>query len=189
VTKTDKIRNNIRFEFVCGGRAIRDYAGKTRSVRSIAGLCSVHEKDAAASVEKSQSELKNLKKRTRKLEERLALYEAQEVIRSAEGMIIQSVFEDRSSEEAKLLALNIIKKGRFVVLYGVKEEERSRIILACAESLGFDMRTAAPAVTSVLAAKGGGGPTLVELVSPEKERLAEALAAASRFIRENLKAE
>ena len=43
VTKEDRIRNNLRFEFVCGGRALRDYQEKSRTVRQAAAFFSVAE--------------------------------------------------------------------------------------------------------------------------------------------------
>ncbi len=178
VIKWEKIRGNLRFEFVCGGRALRDHQDKTRTVRHAAAAFSVAERDIPAAIDKTQAEVKALKKRARRLEERVAAFEAGQMAREATSKVIQAVFEDRSPEEARFLALNIIKQGEFAVLFAAPGEGRSHIILAASEALGFDARTLVPVIAGVLEAKGGGSPSLVELVTSETGKVAAALDAA-----------
>lgn len=178
IIKWEKIRGNLRFEFVCGGRALRDYEDKTRTVRHAAAAFSVAERDIPAAIDKTQAEIKALKKRARRLEERVAAFEAGQMAREATGKVIQAVFEDRSPEEARFLALNIIKQGEFAVLFAAPGEGRSHIILAVSEALGFDARTLVPVIAGVLESKGGGSPSLVELVTAETGKVAAALDAA-----------
>ena len=182
VTKADRIRNNLRFEFVCGGRALRDYREKNRTVRQAAALFSVADRDVAAGVGKSLAEIKVLKKRARKLEERVASYEAWEVIRGAQGKVVQAVFEDKSPEEARFLAVQIIHNAEQIVLFGAHGETQSHLILAAAEGLGLDVRTLIPTVSAVIQVRGGGSPSLVELVTMEKDKVGPALEAASKLL-------
>ena len=181
----EKIRGNIRFEFLCGGRAIGDYRAKDRTVRKLAGAFSCSAPDVAAQVEKLAAEHKALKKRARRLEERLAAFEAGEVIRSATGPLIAGLLADRTPDEARFLALNIIKSGEFAVAYGVSGESQGHIIVARSEAFKADLRRLVPVMATVLPVKGGGGPSLVELVTPEKDRLQEAVDAAVNWLREN----
>lgn len=178
VIKWEKIRGNLRFEFVCGGRALRDYQEKNRTVRHAAAAFSVAERDIPAAIDKTQAEFKALKKRARRLEERLAAFEAGQMAREATGKVIQAVFEDRSPEEARFLALNIIKQGEFAVFFAAPGEGRSHIILAVSEGLGLDARTLVPVIGGVLEARGGGSPSLVELVTSETGKVSAALDAA-----------
>lgn len=178
VVKWEKIRGNLRFEFICGGRALRDYQEKTRTARHAAAAFSVAERDVPAAIDKAQAEIKALKKRTRRLEERVAAFEAGQMAKEAKGKVIREVFEDRSPEEARFLALNIIRQGEFVVLFAAPGEGRSHIILAASEALGLDARTLIPAIAGVLEARGGGSPSLVELVTTETGKVAAALDAA-----------
>jgi len=186
IVKWDRIRGNLRFEFVCGGRALRNFQEKTRTVRHAASAFSVAEGDVPAAIDKVQAELKGLKKKSRRLEERVAAFEAGLMVREAAGKVIRSVFEDRSPEEARFLALNIIKQGEFVVLFAAPGEGRSHIIIAASEELGFDSRTVIPTIAGVLEARGGGSPSLVELVTTEVDRVSSALDAAQMHIREQL---
>jgi alanyl-tRNA synthetase len=181
----EKIRGNIRFEFLCGGRALRDYRAKDRTVRKLAGAFSCPEGEVAGQAEKLLADGKALKKRARRLEERLAAFEAREVIRTAAGPVIAGVLEDRTPEEARFLALNIIKGGEFAVVYGVAAESQGHLIVARSESLKADLRQLIPVMGAVLPVKGGGGPSLVELVTPEKARLQEAVDMALNWLRTN----
>jgi len=182
IVKWDKLRGNLRFEFVCGGRALRDYQAKTRVVRAAATAFSAADGDIPSAIANAQAEAKALKKRARGLEERLASFEAGRMIAEAQGKVIRAAFEDRSPEEARFLALNIIKQGAFFVVFAAPGDGRSHIILAASESLGFDARTLIPTVSGVLEARGGGSPSLVELVTSETDKVPAALEAVARHI-------
>lgn len=185
VGPAEKIRGNLRFDFLCGARALRDYRAKDRAVRRLGASFSCAPTEAPSQVEKLAAEHKALKKRARKLEERLAAYEAGEVIRSSPGRIVAAVLEDRTPDEARFLALNIIRGGEFAVAYGAAGESQGHIILARSEALKADLRQAVPAVAAVCPVKGGGGPSLVELVTAEKAKLKEAVAAAAAWLEAN----
>jgi alanyl-tRNA synthetase len=178
----EKIRGNVRFDFLCGGRALGDYRVKDRGLRRVAGLFSSLPKDTAVQVEKLAADHKVLKKRTRKLEERVASFDAQEIIRAASGKIISAVFEDRTPEEARFLALSIIRNGEFAVVYAAIGESQGHLIFARSDSLATDLRALVSVVGAIVPVKGGGGPSLVELVTPEKDRLCEAVAAARDWL-------
>ncbi len=182
---TEKIRGNLRFEFLCGGRALRDHRDKDRTVRRLAGAFSCAPGDVAGQVERLAAEHKALKKRARQLGERLAAFEAAEVVRTAAGPLVSALLEDKTPEEARFLALNVVKGGEFTVVYGAASESQGHIIAARSASLRTDLRQLAAVVGAVAPVKGGGGPTLVELVMSEKSRLGEAVAAAVAWLKEN----
>ena len=181
----EKIRGNLRFDFLCGGRALKDYRAKDRAARKMAAAFSCPPAEIPGQVEKLLAEAKAVKKRTRLLSERLAAFESLEVIRSATGRVIAGVLEDRTPEEARFLALNIAKRGDFAVAYGAAAEIQGHLILARSEALKADLRQIIPVVAAVVPVKGGGGPSLVELVTADKGQLKEAVDAAAAWLREN----
>ena len=181
----EKIRGNLRFEFLCGGRALRDHRDKDRTVRRLAGAFSCAPGDVAAQVERLAVEHKALKKRARHLEERLAAFEAAEVVRAATDRLVSGLLGDKTPEEARFLALNIIRHGEFYVVYGAASESQGHLIAARSDSLKIDLRQLAAVVGAVIPVKGGGGPSLVELVMAEKARLGEAVDAAVTWVRAN----
>ena len=186
INKWAKLRGNIRFEFVCGRRALQDYSWKNRALVATGLKLSVHERDISVSVEKMVQEVKQAKKRMRKLGEQLAVYEAREIIQKATGRIIKEIWTDKTAEEGKLLALNIIRAGEFAVLFGVRGEENDRLIFASSEKLPLDVRELMPVVFSLVAGKGGGSPSLVEIVVEKKGDLDAVLAAAAKRLEQKL---
>ncbi len=186
VIKWEKIRGNLRFEFLCGRRAAEDYAWKNRALTEMAARFSAHEKNIPEAMEKTASELKQARKKMRQLQEKLARYEAEETVRKLEGKIITAVWTDKTPEEAKLLALNIVKAGEFVVLYGVVGEERNHFLFASSEKLPLDMRELLPVVFSQVQGKGGGSSSLVEIVVEKGEGLKSLIKLAFESVTRKL---
>jgi alanyl-tRNA synthetase len=181
----EKIRGNLRFDFLCGGRALRDYRLKDRAVRKLAASFSCAAADVGGQVEKLLAEHKALKKRVRQLEERLAGFEAEEIVRSASGRVVAGLLGGKTPEEARFLALAVIRRGDLAVAYGAEAEAQAHLILARAESLKADLRQAVPVIAALGPVKGGGGPSLVELVLPDKGRLKDAVQAAAAWLEAN----
>lgn len=181
----EKIRGNLRFEFLCGRRALIDHRAKDRAIRKLAAAFSCPSAEIAGQVERLLAEARASKKRTRQLNERLAAFESEEVVRAASGRVIAGVLEDRTPEEARSLALAIAKRGEFVVVYGAAGESQAHLILARSDALKADLRQLVPVVAAVVPVKGGGGPSLVELVTADKGGLKDAVAAAADWLRKN----
>jgi len=186
ILKWERIRDNVRFEFLCGNRALQDYSTKNMILRELSNRYTVHESEVLSSVEKLSSDLKSQKQRSRKLEQMIAQYEAQEIIKKAEGSIISQKFTDKTHEEVRNLALSIIHSGDFIVLLGLRGEERGHLILARSEGFDIDMRELIPLVSPLIKGKGGGNPSLVELVAEDKDKIDAALDKALTFIEKKI---
>jgi alanyl-tRNA synthetase len=186
ILRLERIRNNIRFEFLCGKRSLEDYIRKNRIIRELSTRFTINEEDILSTVEKLSSDLKSQRRGRKKLQEKMAHYEAQEFIQEAKGKIIKEVFFDKTPEEARFLALNIIRKGDFVVLLGLKGEERGHLILACSENLNIDIRELVPLVSPLIKGRGGGSPSLVEVAGEEKENIEQALDKALEFVKKKM---
>ena len=181
ILKWERIRNNVRCEFVCGRRALQDYSLKNSILRQIAVRFTVSEKEVPASLEKLSSELKDQKRKNKKILDKLIQFEAQKMVQAAEGHIIKEIFSEGTLDETKRLALNIINDGEFIVLFGLKLENRGHLIFACSESLGVDMRELIPIVSPLVEGKGGGSPSLVEIFAKNTENIENALTQAMNW--------
>lgn len=186
ILRWERIRDNVRLEFICGIRALQDYARKHRDLKTLSNILTVDDKEVVLSFEKIKSDLKMQKKINRKMQEKIIQREAVDIIQKAEGKFIKRIFIDRSQEEIRLLALLTIRKGEFVALFGLKNGERVHVFLACSESLGLDMRELVPVVSPLIEGKGGGRPSLVEISGEKKENLEQALEKAYQHISEKL---
>jgi alanyl-tRNA synthetase len=181
ILKWEKIRENIRFEFLCGRRALEDYIQKNRILREVSNKLTAHERDIQSSVEKLFSDLKFQKKRNQSLKKIISGYEAQEIIRKSGQRIITEVFTEKTSEELKILALNIIKRGDYIVFFGLEEKGRVHLVFACSESFDIDLRQVIPLVSPLIKGKGGGSPSLIQLAGEDVKNLHLALEKANHW--------
>ncbi len=186
VLRWERIRNNVRLEFISGGRTFQDYTRKHRDLRQLSNQLTVDESEVIASFEKLMSELKTQKSKARKMQENLIQYEAEEVIRGAEEKIVKKIFTERTPEEIRLLVLSIIKKGALVVLFGLKGAVRAHVFLACSESFDLDMRELVPVVAPLIDGRGGGRSSLVEIAGEKISNLDKALGKANELVSQKL---
>lgn len=184
ILKQEKIRGNIRFSFVCGFRSLREFENRRRWLQQAARLFSAEEAEVAVWAEKNLSELRSLKKRQKKLEERVSFYEAREMLARSSSRIISGLYPDRSPEEIKFLALNLVHQVELLVVMAAHRDQYFHLVLASSEGLKLDVREVLPVLRARIEFKGGGSPTLVELVSPEKEKAEEAITLALEFFKD-----
>ncbi len=178
----ERIRQNFRFTFVCGHRAYSDYTRKDKILTETAVMLSSHEEDVPHSVEKLFSDLKEQKKKNRKISKRLSEVEAEKIIKDASGPVIKKIFKKKTKDQIRILALHIIKESGFYIIFGVIQDDMAHLVLARSEDIDFDMRNLIPEISSVLKVKGGGRPSLVELVGEEPDKLETALNKAYESI-------
>ncbi|MCX8160134.1 MAG: alanine--tRNA ligase-related protein [Candidatus Saccharicenans sp.] len=183
ILKQEKIRGNLRFSFVCGFRALREFENRRRFLQSASVVLSAEESEVAACVEKNLAELKNLKKRQKKLEEKLSFFEAREMLAGNPGGIISGLYPDKSPEEIKFLALNLVHQAEVLAVLAAYRNENFHLVVAASDSLKVDVRGVIPVLQAEMQFKGGGSPTLVELVSPEKDKAGRAIELALEFFK------
>jgi alanyl-tRNA synthetase len=183
ILRWERIRNNLRFEFVCGRRALIDYGIKNRIIRDVAVKFNVGEGELVGSIDKTITELKDTRRQMKKTQERILDFEAQEIMTDTEGEVVKKVFTGKSPDEVRILALTIIKSGNYIVLFGTKLQDRVHLVLASSEKLDRDMRDLLPVLSPLIDGKGGGRPTLVEIAGPKEENLELALDKASEFFK------
>jgi alanyl-tRNA synthetase len=189
ILRWERIRGNLRFEFVCGGRALADYASKNAAVRDLVGRFNVRGSEVPEAVERLAAEVKALKKDARRLEESLASYEARDIAAKARSRVLRAVFRDRSPEAVRSLALHVVKQGVFAVVYAGFSPARCHLILARSEGLDLDLRTLVPVVAPLVQGRGGGGPTLVEIAGDPGADVEAALARATEAVEATLSAQ
>jgi len=186
ILKWEKIRNNIRFEFVCGCRALEDYAFKNSLIHQLCQKFTVHEREILSSVEKHLAELKSQRKKNKKLQNRIIQYEAQEIVRRSKDKIIKNIFTDKTRDEVRFLALNIIRAGQFAVVYGLREKERIYLFLARSDTINIDFRELVPELSELIKGRGGGRPSLVEMAGEAVQNLSIAVDRVCDIIKQKL---
>jgi alanyl-tRNA synthetase len=185
VRSWERAKGMTRIEFVAGGRALADYRRANRAARSIAALFSAGRDDAPALVSRLHEEHKQLQRRLRTLEELEASVEAKELLgQTATGhggfRIVSRAFDGRDAEGLKRLAQALIKHTQTVALLGSVEGEAARLVFARSPDAPGDMNTLMREACALLEGRGGGKPDLAQGGGRRADKLADALAAASR---------
>jgi len=175
VIRQEKIRGHIRFSFVCGFRALTEFKHRLDWLQAAARLFSSEEKEVPACAGRTLNELKNLKKKQKKLEESLAVFEAKEMLARSQSKIISGLFPDKSQDEIKFLALQLVHGAEVIAVLASLAEDSFHLVVAAADSLKTDVRQVIPVLQAEITVKGGGSSTLVQLVSEEKDKVEEAL--------------
>jgi alanyl-tRNA synthetase len=93
---------------------------------------------------------------------------------------------ERTRDEIRRLALAVIKRGEFIVLFGLKGEEHAHVFLARSDDFELDLRELVPVVSSLIKGKGGGRPSLVEIAGESKGELERALEKAQELVSRKL---
>jgi alanyl-tRNA synthetase len=186
ILKQERIRNNIRFEFVCGNRALRDYIAKNRILGQVATRFSVNEQGVPRAVEKLFVDSGRQKKENKKAQQKISRIEAREIIREAKDKFIHQIFTDKTVEELRLLALNIIKIPGLVAFLGLKKDKKAHVVLARSDNCDIDMRELVPIVAEQINGKGGGRPALVEIAGENPHNLSTAVDNARDFLSDKM---
>jgi len=156
--KTEKVKQGVRVEFVCGLRAVTTARKDYSTLTEAAGLYSAHIYDVALQVRKSLDEAKSAGKAQHKLLEELAELTAERLLAKAAGSprLITDVFHDRDANFIKLLAQKVTAgKGDVVALLAAGAGQPA-LVFAQSPGLRSNMGQLMKEVMAQLGGRGGG---------------------------------
>jgi alanyl-tRNA synthetase len=182
--KMEKIRQSVRVEFVCGGRAVRRARADFEALTKIAQLFSASLDEAPAMVAAQLESAKSGEKTRRKVELDLAAYRGRELYRetapAADGMrrVIERL-ERGNLEDLRAVAQNFTAQPKSVFLAVMKEPPS--VLLAASEDAGVDAGKLLKAAVTEAGGRGGGNARVAQgsvpdaaLLEPVVEKLAVA---------------
>lgn len=182
----ERAKQMIRVEFLSGVRAVRDYRAANTVAETIARQFSVGREAAPESVARLMEENKHLNRRLRALAETAVKYEAEELRKSASrqtsGQMIIRIFDDRSFEELKLLAHQLVKTDSVIALLAVKENEFARLVFARSANVPAEMGMLMREACELLGGKGGGTSDFAQGGGTKLEHLEAVLKLMSEKI-------
>jgi alanyl-tRNA synthetase len=154
-----------RVEFLCGGRALRDYATKHGVVTGLAGHLTVGYWELDEAVGRIEDEAKRVRRDLKKAELRLAEYEAHELARSGSPWgpyrLVARVLVDRSPADLRSLAQRLSERPGSVALLATTGE-RSQLCFARADDVDVDVAALLRQACSRLDGQGGGRSHLAQ---------------------------
>jgi len=165
IVRLDYRGDETRVEFLCGGRALRDYRAKNAMANRLAGLLTVGHWELDKAVERLQAEAKQLRRDLRRVRKRSLEVEAAELAEAAvvrgPYRVVHRVWKQREPGELRALAQELAQHpGMVVLLVGVGE--RTHLCFARAEGLDLDVATLLREICVQLGGKGGGRPHLAQ---------------------------
>ena len=183
VRSWERAKRMTRVQFVCGGRALRDYRAANQTATGVARRLSVGRDEAPEAVARLLEEHRQLGRRARALVELAIKAEAQELLEATPMTgrlrIIRHIFDDRDFDEVKLLAHRLVTYDGVVVLLATRRREMARLVFARSADLPVDVNTLLHAVCERLGGRGGGTPDFAQGGGTRLAELERALADAA----------
>src|SRR5277367_1833 len=164
---TERMRQGLRVEFVCGLRAAvtarRDLATLTRAAAAL----SVGRLEVAEAVERLLAEGKAANKVRQKLTEELAGYHTESLILehpAQEGLrVVRRLLTEHDAGYLKLLASRLIATApQTCVLLAATREEPARVVVAASADLKIDCGSLLREALAVYGLRGGGSATMAQ---------------------------
>lgn len=184
--RLDKIRGNVRVEFLCGARALRRARADAAALQEAARPLSAAPDELPAVVAALAAEARESAKRVRKLAAELATYRGRELYAAttpgARGRRVH--IERRAAgaldDEVRALAMAFTAQPGAVLL-AVSADPPS-VMLAAAEDLGFHAGAILKEHLSALGGRGGGAARLAQGSLPEPAAIEELIARLAPYL-------
>ena len=180
--KTEKIRQSVRVEFVCGGRAVRRARADFEALSRIAQLFSAPLDEVAAMVAAQLEAAKAGERARRKLELELAAYRGKELYGTtepgADGMrrAVERL-DSGNLEDLRAVAQNFTAQTKSVYVATLKDPPS--VLLAASADSGVDAGKLLKAALAEAGGRGGGNARIAQGSVPDAALL-DALVAKVR---------
>lgn len=185
IARIERRRSVLRVYFVCGWRALDDYARKQAVVGELTRHLTTSEQEILPSVERLESEVKRLRKAYTEAQGRLMEHEIPAWIASAEqigGMqIVRHVFDDCEVTLLRELARRLTAEDGVVALLAVARP-RPQFVFAAAEGTDADMGELMCTACAAAGGRGGGRATFAQGGAPEGSPADTVLEEAVRCL-------
>ena len=183
--RTEKVKQGVRVEFVCGLRAVtaarRDYELLSES----AALYPCAPADLPSNISKQRDEARQQQKREARLLEKIAELKSAEMLHQLSGStpkVIAEVFPDRDATFIKLLAQKLTRNSGVVAFMGASQGPPA-LVFARSADISSDMGTLLRELVTAAGGRGGGGKDFAQGGVAEAAQLQPILdAARSRLL-------
>ncbi|HLI63626.1 MAG TPA: DHHA1 domain-containing protein [Terriglobales bacterium] len=178
--KTEKVRQGVRVEFVCGLRAVATARRDFETLTHAAGLFSAHIWELPQQIRRSLEEVKAAQKMQHRLLEEVADLQAAQLlgsapVRAGQKLVVQ-YFAERDLSFIKMLAQKLTKSGPAIALLACGGEQPA-LVFAQSPGLGNDMGALMKQTVQRLGTRGGGTRDMAQGGAPDA-------ASAERALRE-----
>ncbi|MCL5745980.1 MAG: DHHA1 domain-containing protein, partial [Acidobacteria bacterium] len=177
--KLDRVRDTVRVEFLCGGRAVRRARADYEALTRVARLFSSPLDEAPVMVAAQLEAARDAERQRKKLESELAQYRGRELYAAAEPDAsgvrrLTRRLPSGNLEELRGIAQSFTAQPKAVFM-GVLHDPPS-LLLAASEDAGIDAGKAMKAAVTAVGGRGGGTSRMAQGSVPSRELLDDVLA-------------
>ena len=173
IRKVEKYKGNIRVEFVCGNRALKDYTWKNKYIREISNLLSSKDKDVYNKVKKLYVQKEELEKKNRSLKEELYKYKGEELLKESKSINgihhILKKFSNIEFNELNHIVSYLNSIENIVTAFGIDGTKTSQFIISRSNNLNMDMKNIFKELSKKMDLKGGGSSQTVQGGCPKEQ--------------------
>ncbi|HBZ82338.1 MULTISPECIES: alanyl-tRNA editing protein [Brevibacillus] len=183
----ERHRGNIRLEFICGLRALRDYTRKQATVRELAKLLVTSEAELIAQAERVLSERDSLKAKLAEVEKQLLEVEVRKQLATAEreggARVIARVFPDKSIQQLQQFAqLMVAEAPDAVCLLAAATDDKTQLVFARGQEVNVAVNQLIKDTLPLIAGKGGGNPAMAQGGGQSEPHADEVIAHARKLL-------
>jgi len=165
IRKWEKRGQEVRVEFLCGWRAVRDYRWKTATVNELALAFSVKDRELAAAVQRLVQEAGDNRRQLQHLQEEMVGVEAAKLLGKAQvwnnTRLVVHAFVDREMAQVRKLAGLLTQTPGTIALLGISGAP-ARLVFASAPDVATDVAALLKKTCLAFGGNGGGQPHLAQ---------------------------
>jgi len=175
VVRVERRNDKTRIHFLCGWRALTDYASKHETVQALAGHLTTSESDLLPSVERLEAEGKEAHRAVLAAQTQLLSYQIDDWMAEAEPVgamrVVQLAFDWRDTNLLKETARRLTEQPGLIALLATRQP-RPQFVFARSEDMGTDagtpdMGALMRASCAVAGGRGGGRPQFAQGGAPQ----------------------
>jgi alanyl-tRNA synthetase len=187
VRRTDRVKKQVRVEFVCGLRAVRRARTDYEHLARLAQNLSASLDDVPALVESQVERLREADAQRRRLEAELYTYRARALYDAAapDASGLRRAIQRRASgslEELRGIAQAYCALPRTVFVGGV--DDPAAVLLAASDDAGVDAGRVLKAALASVGGRGGGSPRMAQGSVPKAELIPQIIDAVAGAVRQ-----
>jgi len=188
----ERHRGNIRLEFICGWRALRDYTRKQATVRELASHLLTSEAELIEQTQRVIAERDLLKQTLMEKEKLLLGVEVQKQLERATTLgnvrLIQLAFTDKTIQELQQFAQMMTAEAPDTVCLLAATGEKLQLVFARGQASTVAVNQLIKETLPLISGKGGGNPAMAQGGGQPVMAAEEVLAHARKLLEAALEA-
>jgi|SRR5690348_4075705 len=186
--RTEKVKQGVRVEFVCGLRAARTARQDFELLSEASALYPCAPADLPGNISKQRDEFRIVQKREARILEELAELKAEQLLRDMSPDIlgrkfVVQIFPERDASFVKLLAQRLTRGNQNVIALLAGTSPSPAVFFARSSDLSFDLGTLLRELVTAAGGRGGGSKDFAQGAIPDPGNLGSVLNEAAARLR------